>query len=203
MAHQPAELRVLRDSGNFVRARSRGIRPEGPPSKGALRSADRPAVGDVSRTVDKKGNREIELGSIARGVCRDFGAHVSAFGSEQDLAGVRAKTSKPLTIFYGYPPELIARWCGVSAHTAYLYKIGARKPSRQALRLFTLHRDGRVLGPEWRNWAIHKDRIVSPEGQETTQTQLAAYWLIMQLARELASRDPEARDRFTRLLRSA
>jgi hypothetical protein len=116
---------------------------------------------------------------------------------------VRSKLSKPLTIFYGYPPELIARWCGVSEHTAYLYKIGARKPSRQALRLFTLHRDGRVLGPEWRDWAINKDRLVSPEGQETTQNQLAAYWLIMQLARELASKDPEAREEFNRLLRSA
>jgi len=116
---------------------------------------------------------------------------------------VRSKLSRPLTIFYGYPPEQIARWCGVSEHTAYLYKIGTRKPSRQALRLFTLHRDGRVLGPEWRDWAINKDRLVSPEGQETTQNQLAAYWLIMQLARELASRDPEAREEFNRLLRSA
>lgn len=106
---------------------------------------------------------------------KDAGAHVPAHGSIGDLAGVRSKLSRPLTIFYGYPPELIARWCGVSEHTAYLYKIGARKPSRQALRLFTLHRDGRVLGPEWRDWAIHKDRLVSPEGQETTQNQLAAY----------------------------
>jgi hypothetical protein len=119
------------------------------------------------------------------------------------VAGVRSKLSRPLTIFYGYPPELITRWCGISQHTAYLYKIRARKPSRQALRLFTLHRDGRVLGPEWRDWAVRKDRMVSPEGQETTQNQLAAYWLIMQLARELASKDPEAREEFNRLLRSA
>lgn len=111
--------------------------------------------------------------------------------------------ARPLSIFYGYPPELIARWCGVSVHTAYLYKIGKRKPSRQALRLFTLHRDEQVLGPEWRDWIIRKDRIVSPEGQETTLAQLNSYWLIIQYARELAYRDPESRDEFHRLLRSA
>lgn len=131
------------------------------------------------------------------------GAHVPAYGSIWDLAGVRSKLSKPLTIFYGFPAELIARWCGVSLHTAELYKTGARKPSRQALRLFSLHRDGRVLGPEWREWAVHKNKLVSPEGQETTQEQLNAYWLVMQLARELASRDPQAREEFERILRSA
>jgi hypothetical protein len=116
---------------------------------------------------------------------------------------VHSKLSKPLTIFYGYPDELIARWCGVSVQTARLYKSGARKPSRQSLRLFSLHRDGRVLGPEWREWAIRKNKLVSPEGQETTHEQLNAYWLVMQLARELASKDPDTRKEFERLLRSA
>lgn len=103
-------------------------------------------------------------------------------------------------LFYGYPPELIARWCGVTAHTAYLYKIGARKPSKQALRLFVLHRDGRVLGPEWRDWAVRKNKLISPEGQESTQGQLNAYWLVMQLARELTKDNPRARDAFYRIL---
>ena len=127
----------------------------------------------------------------------------AAVSSAERMGNRRSGTKPTPAIFYGYPVELIQLWCGVSQHTAYLYKIGARKPSRQALRLFTLHRDGRVLGPEWRDWAIQKDRLVSPEGQETTQNQLAAYWLIMQLVRELASRDPEAREEFNRLLRSA
>jgi len=113
------------------------------------------------------------------------------------------RTKVPNLLFYGYPPELIARWCDVSLHTAYLYKIGARKPSRQALRLFVMHRDGRVLGPEWGKWAVHQNKLVSPEGQETTQGQLNAYWLIMQLALELARQDPLARAEFERLLRSA
>lgn len=106
-------------------------------------------------------------------------------------------------LFYGYPPELIAQWCGVTAHTAYLYKIGARKPSKHVMRLFVLHRDGRVLGPEWREWAVRKDRLVSPEGQETTQGQLAAYWLIVQLAADLAAKDPETREQYWQILRRA
>lgn len=63
-----------------------------------------------------------------------------------------------------------------------------------------LHRDGRVLGPEWRDWAVHKNKLVSPEGQETTQSQLSAYWLVMQLARELTKDDPAARKEFYRIL---
>jgi len=66
----------------------------------------------------------------------------------------RRKKSIGNFLFYGYAPELIVRWCGVSMQTALLYKSGVRKPSRQALRLFTLHRDGRVLGPEWREWSV-------------------------------------------------
>jgi hypothetical protein len=116
--------------------------------------------------------------------------------------GRRKQTASNL-LFYGYPPELIAQWCGVTPHTAYLYKIGARKPSRHVQRLFVLHRDGCVLGPEWKDWKVHKDRLVSPEGQETTQGQLAAYWLIVQLASDLASRDPDAKEEYRRILRRA
>lgn len=112
----------------------------------------------------------------------------------------RRKKSVGNLLFYGYPPELIAQWCGTTVHTAYLYKIGARKPSKQAQRLFVLHRDGRVLGPEWRDWAVHKNKLVSPEGQETTQSQLNAYWLVMQLAHELTKQDPKARNEFYRIL---
>ena len=201
MQRQLSRLQQSASSGTLDPARLvRGLK-EPEPRKSAAKYAGSTASGNASRSADSL---------LTRGSASPWGhtetrlgAHVPAHGSIGDLAGVRSKLSRPLTIFYGYPPELIARWCGVSEHTAYLYKIGARKPSRQALRLFTLHRDGRVLGPEWRAWAIHKDRLVSPEGQETTQNQLAAYWLIMQLARELASKDPEARDEFIRLLRSA
>ena len=98
----------------------------------------------------------------------------------------RKRTKPTPARFFGYPDELIQEWCGVSRQTAYMCKIGARKPSKAALRLFVLHRDGRVVGPEWTGWTIRRDQLVDPEGNRTTQAQLRAYWMIVQLARELA-----------------
>ena len=132
------------------------------------------------------------LGKVSASTCRS--------PQSGDAVGRRRKYANGNVLFYGYPPELIARWCGVSQQTALLYKTGARKPSRQALRLFVLHRDGRVLGPEWREWSVKKDVLVSPAGQETTHGQLNAYWLIMQLARELARDNPKATEEFYRIL---
>lgn len=112
-------------------------------------------------------------------------------------------SARPLSIFYGYPEQLIARWCGVSVSTARLYKSGVRKPSRQALRLFTLHRDGRVLGDEWKGFAVREGNLVDPQGQEFTAGQLNSHWLIVQLARELASNDSRYLEEYWRILRSA
>jgi hypothetical protein len=113
------------------------------------------------------------------------------------------KRIKPTpALFYGYPVELIQLWCGVSRQTAYLYKIGARKPSKAALRLFVLHRDGRVLGPGWDGWTIRQDRLLDPDDNETTQNQLRAYWIVVQLARELA-RDAGRLDEYYQLLKRA
>jgi len=50
---------------------------------------------------------------------------------------------------------------------------------------------------------VPKDKLISPEGQETTYGQLNAYWLVIQLARDLASKDPDAYEDFNRILRSA
>lgn len=114
------------------------------------------------------------------------------------------KCSRPTpAIFYGYPVELIRDWCQVSRQTAYLYKAGIRKPSRQALRLFVLHRDGRVLDDSWNGWKVHKGKLISPEGQETSHGQLNAYWLIIQLAHDLSAKDPTPRKEYHKLLRSA
>lgn len=46
------------------------------------------------------------------------------------------RDQKPFVVgtFYGYPAELVARWCGVSLSTTRAWKAGRRKPSRQALR---------------------------------------------------------------------
>jgi hypothetical protein len=111
-------------------------------------------------------------------------------------------SARPLSIFYGYPPELIAQWCGVSVATARRWK-RAGGASRTALRLFALYRDGKVLDGHWPGWTAHNGVLTDPEGNSTSQTQLRAYWLVMQLAADLASRDPESRQRYWDLLRSA
>ena len=76
----------------------------------------------------------------------------------------RARKNPTPAIFYGYPVELIQAWCGVSRQTACLYKIGAPRPSKASVRLFVLHRDGRVLGAGWQGWSIRKDQLVDPDG---------------------------------------
>jgi hypothetical protein len=110
---------------------------------------------------------------------------------------------KVLTAFYGYPADIVARWCAVSLDTAKLYKAGKRKPSRQSLKLFALHRDGYVLDEAWKGWCARGGKLTDPEGNSTTQTQLRAYWIVMQYAAELAARDPDERERFYTLLRRA
>ena len=106
-----------------------------------------------------------------------------------------------LSIFYGYPEQLIAQWCAVSLHTARLYKAGTRKPSRQALRLFTLHRDGRVLDQQhWRGYSVRQGNLVDPTGREFDAGQLNAHWLIVQLARDMADRDPRDLEEYRRIL---
>src|SRR5687768_2705977 len=79
------------------------------------------------------------------------------------LAMPRARSRPTPAVFYGYPVELIQRRCSVSRQTAYLHKTGVRKPSKQALRLFVLHRDGRVLDDYWKGFAVHG--YAKPVGQ--------------------------------------
>lgn len=119
------------------------------------------------------------------------------------LAMPRARSRPTAAVFYGYPIELIQQWCCVSRQTAYLYKTGVRKPSRQALRLFVLNRDGRVLDNLWKGFAVRGNKLVDPQGQEFDPAQLEAHWLIVQLAQELASRDPRAFEEYRRIRRSA
>lgn len=105
------------------------------------------------------------------------------------------------SIFHGYPAELVSEWCCVSLRTAREYKSGARKPTKQAAKLFLLYRDRRVLTTDWRDWLIKPDAIVDPDGNETTRAQLRGYWLIMQFAREVAREaGPESYAEFQRLL---
>jgi hypothetical protein len=108
-----------------------------------------------------------------------------------------------VSIFSGYPAELVARWCSVSVDTAVCWKSGTRKPSRQALKLFALHRDGRVLDDPWRDWSVRDGTITDPEGNTTTQGQLRAYAFVMQFAAEVARRSPQDQDAWYELLQRA
>ena len=60
-----------------------------------------------------------------------------------------------------------------------------------------------MLSSEFRGWKVRKGVLISPEGEETTQTQLRGYFLIMQFARELASKDPSSYEEFHKLLKMA
>ena len=161
--------------------------------------ADPTATGNQGRTVANP------LTGSQRADYRDKHSEVRRSGSRSssklDVAGVR--TQKPLSIFYGYPAELIAQWCGVSVKTASQWKSATRKPSRQALRLFVLHRDRKVLGPEWRGWQVVGTKLVDPDGNPTTQGQLHGYFLILQWVASVASRDPESQRQYYELLKQA
>jgi hypothetical protein len=115
---------------------------------------------------------------------------------------VRTSAPKPLSIFYGYSAELIAQWCGVSVATARRWKRGGGVP-RPALRLFALYRDGKVLDEYWTNWTTRKGVLTDPDGTSTTKGQLAAYWVVMQFAADLARHDPETAQAFHDLLKRA
>jgi transcriptional regulator with XRE-family HTH domain len=93
------------------------------------------------------------------------------------------------SVFYGYPAEVVADWCGVSVETARRWKNGQRKPSPSSLKLFALYRDRKVLGKEWSGWIVKQGVIVDPESNETTQGQLRAYFQVYQLAHVLARGD--------------
>lgn len=105
------------------------------------------------------------------------------------------------SFFDGYSAECISEWCAVSLKTARLYKSGRRKPSRQALLLFTFRRQGRLLVGSWAQCSVRGDCLIDPDGATLTVGQLRAYWIVMQLAAELARKaGPEAQERHYRAL---
>lgn len=99
-------------------------------------------------------------------------------------------------VFYGYPASLIAKWCCVSEDTARRWKNGQRKPSDSALALFALHRDRRVLGPEFTGWCVKGSVLVDPEQNEFTQAQLRAYRLVYEAYRERIRGDDAALEEY-------
>ena len=106
-------------------------------------------------------------------------------------------------VFYGYPAELVAGWCAVSLNTAKLYKAGKRKPSVQALRLFTLHRDNLILNSEWRGWKVVDGSLIDPSGNSFTQSTLLGYRMILQWVSAVAARQPDTKLAYYELLKRA
>lgn len=106
------------------------------------------------------------------------------------------------SVFFGYSTQLLSQWCLVDEATALRWKRGEQEPSPQAMLLFQLHRDGRILGPEWQGWSVRGAQLVDPENQSTSQGQLRAYAINYQLLRELMRKldgedAAEARARFS------
>lgn len=91
----------------------------------------------------------------------------------------------------------------MSLSTAYLYKIGQRRPSKQAVRLFVLHRDRRVLTDEWKGWRLTEHCLIDPEGNETHRNMLRGYAMMLQYASFWAAeaRGKAGRDKFWDLLK--
>jgi hypothetical protein len=89
-------------------------------------------------------------------------------------------------VLYGYPAELILKWCCVALSTAFAYKSGRRRASKPAARLFRLHRDRLALTPEWRGWVVTQNAIVDPDGNETPRALPRNCCLMRQYCRELA-----------------
>jgi hypothetical protein len=112
-----------------------------------------------------------------------------------DEAGVSSSSESRLSVFYGYPAELVAQWCAVSVATARAWKECRRKPSRQALRLFALYANEQVLTPQFRGFRVRKGALVDPAGQALSASQIGGYSMILQFAAELARSSSDGQDR--------
>lgn len=94
----------------------------------------------------------------------------------------RKQTANTLSLFDGYPVELVQRWCMVGKKTAERYKNGTLLPSRRSVYLFNLHRNQKILGPEWDGWRVVGNKLYDHADVPTTIAQLNAYQYVYQLA---------------------
>lgn len=110
------------------------------------------------------------------------------------MSGRSIGRTKPVNLaFYGIPAATIAQVCGVALSTARSYKNGTRRPSRAVVTLIQLWKDGRMLGPEWKGWRVHKGELISPENQVLRQGQVRAFVTCMQLLYEVTRGHTEYR----------
>lgn len=86
----------------------------------------------------------------------------------------KSHPKKVADLFSGYQVEEIMRVCVVSEATARHFKRGSRRPSPQAQRLWWLHLQGRVLGPEWRRFRVYKQSLVDDAGNQYFEDEIAS-----------------------------
>jgi len=129
------------------------------------------------------------------------------FPKPRPLTARKGKPRKYPTpaLFYGYPAEVISKWCCVSLSTARAYKCGVKKPGKAVQELMRLHSERHVLTAEWEGWLVKSDAIVDPEGNETSRNLLRGYAQILAWAHDLAQRSGDEHDveRYWELLRAA
>lgn len=80
--------------------------------------------------------------------------------------------------FYGYSAELISDWCMVTIGTAYEYKSGRRRPSRQVRYLFDMRSKGLLLADAFEGWRVVNGVLLSPDGLAFTPGELNAHALL-------------------------
>ena len=67
-------------------------------------------------------------------------------------------------------------------------------PGKSVSKLFRLHRDRRIVTPEWRGWLVKPDEIADPEGNETSPALLRNHLLVLQYAGDLVLRSGDEGD---------
>jgi len=91
-------------------------------------------------------------------------------------------------------------WCGVSKATAAAWKKGTRKPSRRAVRLFSLFAQQKVLPDEFEGWKFNRaGDLVTPEGSALTQGMIRAIPLLYQQISALKCELREAKGKIENL----
>lgn len=83
-----------------------------------------------------------------------------------------------------------AKLLRVSLGTIHNWEAGIVRVPYTAFKLMRLMRGGKVLGPDWRDFFVHGERLITPEGHEFNRADLAWWSLLIRQAvawRQLAA----------------
>jgi hypothetical protein len=83
--------------------------------------------------------------------------------------------------------------CAVKKATAQHYKRGTRVPCPPAKRLWNLHVQGRILGPDWKGYRVHRNELVDPDGLVYTAGEIATILFLHAQMAELRKQLDRAR----------